>query len=44
MTTAQFSLADASISQVAPKDSGKKVPLKRTSTAVADATVIPEPR
>jgi hypothetical protein len=44
MSIALFSLADASISEVKTKDSGKKVPPKRTSAAVADSTLIPEPR
>ena len=44
MSIALFSLADASISEV-QKDSGsKKPPPKRTVTATADRTLVPEPR
>lgn len=41
---ALFALADASISEVKAKEVGKKPPPKRTAVAVADATVMPEPR
>jgi len=44
MSLALFALADASISQVKTKDTGKKAPPKRTSAAVADSTLTPEPR
>ena len=44
MSLALFALADASISEVKPKDGGKKPPPKRTSTAVADRVAAPEPR
>ncbi|HXG81555.1 MAG TPA: hypothetical protein VNJ05_07120 [Sphingomicrobium sp.] len=44
MTLGLFSLADASISQTQQSDGGKKPPPKRTSTAVADSKLIPEPR
>lgn len=44
MSVALFALADASISEVKVKDSGKKVPPKRTSTATADPNLAPEPR
>jgi hypothetical protein len=44
MSLALFALADASISEVNTKDGGKKVPPKRTATAVPDSTVAPEPR
>jgi hypothetical protein len=44
MSLALFSLADASVSQIAPKDGGKKPPPKRTVTATSDPVVVPEPR
>lgn len=44
MSVALFALADASISDVKAKDSGKKPPPKRTATATPDATLVPEPR
>lgn len=44
MSLSLFALADASISEVKTKDSGKKTPPRRTSTPVADATLAPEPR
>ena len=44
MSVALFALADASISEVKTKDSGKKAPPKRTSTATADRTLAPEAR
>jgi hypothetical protein len=44
MTIGQFSLGDPSIAQLSVKDSGKKVPPKRTAQAVADQKLAPEPR
>jgi hypothetical protein len=44
VSVALFSLADASISEVKTKDSGKKPPPKRTATATADTVLVPEPR
>lgn len=44
MSLALFSLADASISEVKTKDSGKKPPPKRTVTALKDFSAAPEPR
>ena len=44
MSLALFALADASISEVKTKDSGKKPPPKRTAVAVADRTAVPEAR
>jgi hypothetical protein len=44
MSVALFALADASISDVKTKDSGKKPPPKRTATATADRALVPEPR
>lgn len=44
MSLALFALADASISDVKPKDSGKKPPPKRTKSATADRTLMPEAR
>ena len=44
MSVALFSLADASISEVKAKDSGKKAPPRRTMTAIADSPAVPEPR
>ena len=44
MSIALFTLADASISEVKAKDSGKKPPPKRTYTAIADNPVVAEPR
>lgn len=44
MSVALFSLADASISDVKAKDSGRKPPPKRTATASADRVLIAEPR
>lgn len=44
MSLALFSLADASISEVKTKDSGKKAPPKRTSIPTADSTAAPEAR
>lgn len=44
MSLGNFSLSDPSIAQLDVKDSGKKAPPKRTSTAIADRTLAPEPR
>ena len=45
MSIAQFALAGASIANAAPTASTtKKPPPKRTSVAVADIKLIPEPR
>ena len=44
MSVALFALADASISEVKTKDSGKKPPPKRTATATADYRLVAEPR
>ncbi|HVL29326.1 MAG TPA: hypothetical protein VM326_01245 [Sphingomicrobium sp.] len=44
MSVAAFALGDSSISEVKTKDAGKKPPPKRTALAVADQTLIPEPR
>ena len=44
MTLSTFSLGDPSIAQLATKDGGKKVPPKRTATAIADRKLAPEPR
>jgi hypothetical protein len=44
MSVALFALADASISEVKAKDSGKKPPSKRIATATADAPLVPEAR
>lgn len=44
MTLASFSLGYPSIAQLDVKDGGKKVPPKRTATAVADRKLAPEPR
>jgi hypothetical protein len=44
MSVALFSLADASISEVKTKDSGKKAPPKRIFTPTADGTSAPEAR
>ena len=45
MSIAQFSLAGASIANAAPvATTAKKAPLRRSSVAVADTKLIPEPR
>jgi hypothetical protein len=44
LSVSLFALADASISEVKTKDSGKKAPPKRTSTPTADTALAPEPR
>lgn len=44
MTIAHFSLADPSLAQLISQDSGKKAPPKRTSVAVSDRKLVPEPR
>ena len=45
MSIGLFGLADASIAQVELKDGGtKKVPPKRTTTAIGDPKAVPEPR
>jgi hypothetical protein len=44
MSVGLVALADASISQVTVKESGKKAPPKRTTLALADAKATPEPR
>lgn len=44
MIIGTFPLADPSIAQVAPKDSGKKAPPKRTAVAIGDQKAVPEPR
>ena len=44
MSVALFSLADASISEVKTKESGKKAPPKRTTIAAADGPTVPEAR
>jgi len=44
MSIALFALADASIADGQPKDSGKKPPPKRTVTATADRLLVAEPR
>ena len=44
MSVALAALADASISQVAAKDSGKKPPPKRSTKPTADQVLVPEAR
>lgn len=44
MSLGLFGLADASISQVALKDGGRKAPPKRTAVALSDPKAVPEPR
>ena len=44
MTIALFSLAVASISQVAPEEGDKTPPPKRTAVALGDVKAVPEPR
>ena len=44
MILATFSLGDPSIAQVEIKEGGKRSPPKRTTTAVADQKLAPEPR
>ena len=44
MSVGLFALADPSIAQSVPKDSGKKAPPKRTAVALNDRTVVPEAR
>ncbi len=44
MTIANFSLAEASLAQIAPQASSKKPPPKRTSVPLPDRKLAPEPR
>jgi hypothetical protein len=44
MTIGRFSLAEPALAQVTSPTSGKKVPPKRTSVALSDRKLIPEPR
>lgn len=44
MTIAQFALSEANIGQVVTGGSGKKPPPKRTSVALSDRNLVPEPR
>ncbi len=44
MSLSSYALADAGISEVKTHDGRKKVPPKRTVTALQDTTAAPEPR